>query len=93
MGLGLGTAFGLMASSDKNNADCDSNGFCKGSSALNDAHSHATVSTVGFVAGVLVAAGVGLVIWGPKGGGKAGAVRAAPVVIGSGGGVVVGGAF
>ena len=91
IGIGIGTAFGLMAASDKSNANCDANGYCA-SGPLSDAHSHATVSTVGFVAGgVLLAAGVTLVIFGPRG--AAGSVQVAPAVAAGSGGVVMGGSF
>lgn len=89
VGLGVGTAFGVIASSDKSNAHCDSNGYCQ-SGPLNDAHTHANISTAGFIAGgVLAAAGVGLILFGPKGksvqvGATGGAGSA---------GVVIGGAF
>jgi hypothetical protein len=91
VGIGIGAAFGLMAASDKNNANCDPNGYCS-AGPLSDAHSHANVSTVGFVAGgVLVAAGLGLVIFAPRAG--AGSVQVAPTVGAGSGGLVVGGAF
>jgi hypothetical protein len=91
VGLGIGTAFGLIAASDKSKANCDSNGYCSAGS-LSDAHSHANVSTAGFVAGgVLLAAGVALVIFGPRG--AAGSVQVAPAVAAGSGGVIVGGSF
>jgi hypothetical protein len=91
VGLGIGTAFGLMASSDKNNANCDAAGQCN-AGPLSDARNHANVSTVGFVAGgVLLAAGVGLVVFGPKG--RAGSVQVAPAVAAGSGGIVLGGSF
>jgi hypothetical protein len=91
VGIGIGSVFGLMAASDKSNAHCDANGYCAAGS-LSDAHSHATVSTVGFVAGgVLLAAGVALVIFGPRGG--SGSVQVAPAVAAGSGGVVMGGSF
>jgi hypothetical protein len=80
-----------MAASDKNNANCDPNGYCA-SGPLNDARNHATVSTVGFIAGgVLLAAGIGLVIFGPRE--RAGSVQVGPTVGAGSGGLVVGGVF
>lgn len=68
VGLGIGTAFGLAAASDKSRADCDERSLCE-PSALASARRNATVANVGFVTGgVLVAAGVGLVLWASKGG-------------------------
>jgi hypothetical protein len=91
IGIGIGSAFGLIATSDKNNADCDASGHCA-LGPLNDARTHANVSTVGFAAGgVLLATGIALVILGPRG--EAGSVRVAPAVVGGSGGVVIGGTF
>jgi hypothetical protein len=91
VGIGVGAAFGLMAASDKNNANCDPSGYCT-PGPLSDARSHATVSTVGFVAGgVLLAAGIGLVIFGPRE--RAGSVQVAPAVGTGSGGLVFGGSF
>jgi hypothetical protein len=91
VGIGIGAAFGLLAASDKNNANCDANGYCT-PGPLSDARSHATVSTVGFIAGgVLLAAGIGLVISGPRE--RAGSVQVGPTVGAGSGGLVVGGSF
>jgi hypothetical protein len=66
VGLGLGTYFGLTASS-KNNAaaaNCPTDTTCNftGATAENDAKTNATASTISFIAGgTLVAAGV--VLW------------------------------
>jgi hypothetical protein len=91
VGIGIGTVYGLMATSDKSKASCDANGYCDPAS-LSDARSHATVSTVGFVAGgVLLAAGVALVLFAPSG--SEASLHVAPAVAERGGGVVVGGVF
>jgi hypothetical protein len=79
-----------MAATDKKNANCDAQGNCIGS--LTDLHTHATVSTAAFVAGgVMLAAGVGLVIFGPKG--SASRVGVTPTAGVGAGGMVLGGAF
>lgn len=89
VGLGVGAAFGLMASSDKSSASCAANNYCA-SQALSDARNHATIATAGFVGGgVLLAAGLGLVIFGPK----SASVRVAPAVGMGSTGIVVGGSF
>jgi serine/threonine-protein kinase len=65
-GLGVGTAFGLKALSDKNAAQCDATGACQ-PGPLGDARAAATVSTVGFVVGgVLLAGGAALVLLAPE---------------------------
>jgi hypothetical protein len=90
VGIGVGTAFGLLASTDKNNANCDAQRQCVGS--LSDAHTHANVSTAAFVAGgVMLATGAGLVIFGPIGSVRRMAVT--PTAGTQGGGIVLGGAF
>jgi hypothetical protein len=91
VGLGIGSVFGAMAISDKGNARCDANGTCA-SGSLNNAYNHATASTVGFVAGgVLLATGVGVVLFAPSG--SKASVEVAPAVSERNCGVVFGGAF
>jgi hypothetical protein len=91
VGIGIGAVFGLMATSDKSNAKCDSNGYCD-SGPLHDARNHADASTAGFVAGgVLLATGVALVLVAPSG--SKASLQVAPAVAGRSAGVVVGGAF
>jgi hypothetical protein len=64
-GLALGAVFGVLAMNHKNDAQCDATNACK-PGPLSDARSAATVSTIGFVAGgVLAAGGVALVLWAP----------------------------
>jgi hypothetical protein len=74
VGLGIGTFAGLSASSKNNDADKQCNGKQCPQSALDltkDAKSAATLSTVSFVlGGVLVAGGVSLFLFGPKGSSK-----------------------
>ena len=65
VGLGIGIAFGVVASDKKSNAGCDSNSVCptdSAASALRDAKSAANVSTAFFVVGAVLAAG-GLSLW------------------------------
>jgi hypothetical protein len=62
VGLGVGTVFGFLAKSKldaSNNGPCDKNDRCT-PDGLNDRHSaesFATVSTIGFIAGGVFAAG------------------------------------
>ena len=92
VGLGVGSVLGLMAMSSKSNANCDANGYCT-PGPLSDARTQATGSTIAFVAGgVLLAAGVTLVLLAPKSATSA-RVVVAPSVGERSGGVVVGGAF
>jgi hypothetical protein len=91
VGIGVGTVFGLKATSDKSDAACDANGYCA-SGPLGDARSHANVATVGFVVGgLLLAAGVALVVFAPSGSNAR--VEVAPAVAERSGGAVVGGVF
>jgi hypothetical protein len=65
VGLGLGSVFGLQASSKKSDAGCDANSVCPTSTALDtlhDAHSAGDLSTAFFVAGGVLAAG-GITMW------------------------------
>ena len=67
VGLGLGAVFGLRASGKKDDANCDATTSECDPGALADARSAATVSTVGFIAGgVLLAGGLGLVLFAPS---------------------------
>ncbi len=72
VGLGVGTVFGLMASSKKSESNdmghCDANSVCDpiGKTARNAALTDASVSTVAFIVGGLaVAAGVVLYVTAP----------------------------
>lgn len=60
--LGLGTAFGIAAWKDRENANCDARGLCD-REPLRRAESEATASTVGFAVGGAVL-GVGLLALG-----------------------------
>jgi hypothetical protein len=65
VGLGLGTVFGVEASSKKGSAGCDSNSVCPTTTALNtlsSAQSAGNVSTGFFVVGAVLAAG-GIMMW------------------------------
>lgn len=67
VGLGLGTAFGIMAINEDSNADCDASNVCGDPRSRHDARVHANVSTVSFLTGgALAAAGVALYIFGPR---------------------------
>lgn len=75
-GIGVGTAFGVMASSQTSDvkSHCDKNGVCPASvqDALDRAKSNGNVSTIAFIAGgVGVAAGVVLLVASLSGGKKA----------------------
>ena len=94
VGLGVGTAFGLVAMGDKNGAHCDASNACD-TGPLNSAKSAATVSDVGLiVGGVLVAGGTALILLAP-GGGREGeaSVSIGPTIGMGGGGVVIGGGW
>jgi hypothetical protein len=65
VGLGLGTVFGVEASSNKSSAGCNSNSVCPSVNAentLSTAQSDGNVSTAFFVAGAVLLAG-GIVTW------------------------------
>lgn len=88
-GLAVGAAFGLSALSLKSDRDahCSSGNLCdqEGVDKDGDARSAATISTIGFVAGgVLAATGIILVLTAPKGSTRVGV---------SGRGLFVGGTF
>jgi hypothetical protein len=64
--VGLGTVFGVEALSTKS-SHCP-NGTCTPAGSANTAYSQATISTVGLLAGgVMLAGGVGLVLFAPSG--------------------------
>jgi serine/threonine-protein kinase len=66
VGLGLGSAFGLVSSSRKSDADkhCDANNACddEGLGLRHDAIKAGNIATIGFVAGGVLAA-TGIVLW------------------------------
>lgn len=100
IGLGVGTAFGFIAISDKNGAHCDATNACD-PGGLSSANSAATVSTIGVIAGgVLLAGGAALVLFGPKGDSGASptanaikSVKLAPLVGARDGGLLLGGSW
>ena len=100
VGLGVGTIFGIMAISNKNNAHCDASNACDASS-LNSANTNATISTVGWIAGgVLLAGGAALVLFAPKSDASApaasppaGTLRLSPLFAGRDGGLLLQGDF
>jgi hypothetical protein len=89
-GLGVATAFGIIALEDKN-AHCDANNVCA-SGTVGGIKGAALASDVGWIAGgVLLASGAALVLFAPRAARDPNlGVRAAPVVTASGGGLVVG---
>ncbi len=92
VGLGLGTLFGLKASSSKSDG-CGADHLCD-SGKLTDAKSAATLSTIGFIAGgVLLAGGLTLVILAPKGESRSARIEAAPYVGVTSGGFVLRGSL
>lgn len=94
VGIGVGAIFGLVAISDKHSAHCNSDNFCD-PDPLHSARNAATVSDVGFIGGgVLLAAGLALVVLSPGGGHeKAAGVAVAPMVATGGGGLSLQGGF
>jgi hypothetical protein len=94
VGIGVGSAFGIAAVVDKNNANCDSNHTCD-AGLLSSAHSAAAASDVGFIAGgILLAGGLALVLLSPSGGHEATAsLRVAPSAGPGSAGAVMGGAW
>jgi hypothetical protein len=109
VGVGLGIVFGLYASSaqSREKSDCPSAGcvgLAQSTEDYDTAKKDATGSTIAFVAGgVLLAGGVVLWLTAPKGAGASsdkgappvsvGGIRLSPAMIGSGGGLVLGGDF
>jgi hypothetical protein len=94
VGLGVGTAFGVAATSNKKNANCGTDNLCD-AGPLSSARSAAVGADVGFIAGgALLAAGVALVLIAPGAGHEGQAsVRITPIVAAGGGAVVVGGGW
>jgi hypothetical protein len=81
VGLGVGTAFGIMALSDKSNAHCDATTKTCLAGPLSDANTAGTVSTVGLVAGgALVAGGIALLLLAPTRDASSASIRVAPVI-------------
>jgi len=95
--IGVGSYFGLTARSkwsDAQSNDCHNTTVCNaaGVQLAGDAKTDGSIGTVVFGAGVaLVAAGAILWLTAPSSGSTA--LRAAPMVLGAGGGLVIGGAF
>jgi hypothetical protein len=90
VGLGVGTAFGILAISDHNAAKCNASHVCL-TGPLSNARGAALASDIGLAAGgVLFATGLGLVIFAPHEGGEERAATAAvivPVIVPGGGGL------
>jgi hypothetical protein len=97
VGLGVGVVGGVIAAGDKNDMHCSSNNVCTDKGPLQSAFGAATAADVGFVAGgILLAAGVVLVVWAPgegHGSSTGRGVRVAPVVSANQTGLAVGGAW
>ena len=96
VGLGVGTAFGVVAIGDKNDANCNSLKQCQ-PDALSRAKSAALVADVGLIGGgVLVALGGAFVIFAPSGAHaptSTGAVRLVPTIGATGGGMSLAGSW
>lgn len=97
-GLGVGSVFGLIASSKWSSAKTACGGGCGPSAPAqnekSDAQSAATISTIGFVAGgVLVAGGLALFLTAPSGSTSSAGLRVVPTVGAGGGGLLLRGAF
>jgi hypothetical protein len=94
VGLGIGTAFGIIAIGDKSAAHCNANNVCD-PGTVSGIKSAALVSDVGWIAGgVLLASGAALVLFAPRESHEpAAGVRLAPVVTARGGELVAGGSW
>ena len=92
VGLAVGAVAGGIAAGDKSSAKCSASNLCA-SGPLSSTWTAASVSTGGFLAGgALVVSGVALVLIAPSGRPET-AVRVAPVVGQTGGGLAVGGSW
>jgi serine/threonine-protein kinase len=94
VGLGVGSAFGVIAVSKKSDAQCDATGACNNWSSVGDAKNAATIANVGLIAGgALVATGAALLLFTHDGAGanegRSASLVAAPVVGPAGGGVLL----
>lgn len=98
VGVGLGSVFGVLAMSAKNQSNsgpCNAADQCtaEGLSDRKDAESKATLSTIGFVAGgVLAAGGLAIYLTAPRAPSTTG-LRIAPSFAAGGGGAAVLGSF
>ena len=94
VGLGVGTAFGIVAIGDKHAAHCNVNNLCD-PGTVSGIKSAALVSDVGWIAGgALLAWGAALVLLAPRERHEpAAGVRLAPVVTARGGELVAGGSW
>jgi hypothetical protein len=93
VGLGVGTAFGIVSMNDKSGAHCDANNFCD-PGALSSGRSAATGADVGFMAGgALLAAGLVLVLLAPPGSDATGSLHVTPLVGSGSAGASIGGSF
>lgn len=67
VGMGIGTAFGIVAIGKNSDAGCDANNLCSDPRSRHDARISANISTGAFVTGgILAAAGLVLFFFGPK---------------------------
>ena len=82
VGLGIGTAFGISAIVKNDDASCNASNVCEDPRSRHDARSAASISTVSFIVGGLLAAtGLGLVVFSPKAASRSGGTS---VVVASG---------
>jgi hypothetical protein len=96
VGVGVGTAFGVVAINDKSSAHCVADMCLAG--PLSDARTAAIIADVGLIAGgVLLASGATLVLFGPRATegheGSTARMEIAPTAGPHGGGVVLGGSW
>jgi hypothetical protein len=94
VGLGVGSAFGVVTVSNESEATCDATGACSNYGAVGDAKSGVIAANVRLIAGgVLVATGAALPLFTRDGGsateGRTASLHAAPVVRPGGGGVLL----
>ena len=99
VGLGVGTVFGFLAKSKldaSNNGPCDKSDHCTpdGLSDRKDAESFATISTIGFIAGgVLAAGGVVLFLTSPSPASTSTGITLSPAPLTGGAGALLSGSF
>jgi hypothetical protein len=100
-GLGIGTVYGILATSHRNQSNagpCDASDYCSpsGLSLRQQALSEATVSTVAFIAGLAAVAGAGAAYFltaGPSSEPSRTGVTVSPTVTAGGAGALFRGAF
>jgi serine/threonine-protein kinase len=90
VGLGIGTTFGIVAITKNGEASCDANDVCTDPRSRHDARVAANVSTAGVViGGVLAAAAVTVLVFGPKTTKRPGVSNVSMSTAGSGGSLIL----